>query len=587
MSSDASSPRDAIRYQPDDRTPAALALGLGLQLAVLTIPGIMLITTVVMRAAGETDAYLYWAVSATVAISGAATVLQAFRVGRFGTGHVLVMGSSGASIAVCISAVSEGGPALLATLVFVAAFVPLAVSGHLSVLRRIVSPTVAGTVVMLIPVTVMPVVFGLLEKAPDDSPASAAPLSALATVLVTVGIALGSGGALRLWAPLIGVVAGSVVAGFFGLYDFERVVTAPWIGIPAFHWPGFDLGFGAEFWALLPAFVLVALVGTLRTMSSCVAVQGVSWRRRRAVDFRAVQGAVATDGVTSLLSGCAGTVPSTAYTVSVSVIELTGAAARRVGVATGIVFIALVFLPKTFAVILAVPNPVLAGYLAILLALLFVAGMKAVVQDGLDYRKGLVAGVAFWVGVGCQHGMIFPEQVLEFAGGLFRNGMIAGGLVAIVMTLFLGMIEPRRERLETELGIAALSTIREFLGSFASRGGWSPEMSARLDAVGEETLLSLVRDEEDGREPVGPRRLRLTAQRGDGGAILEFVVAPRGENLQDRLALLENVSDDSPLEREVSLRLLRHHASSVHHRQYHDMDIVTVSVKGSERVSKR
>ena len=91
MSADGSSPKDAIRYQPDERPPVGLALGLGLQLAVLTIPGIMLITTVVMRAAGETEAYLYWAASATVAISGAATVLQAFRVGRFGTGHVLVM----------------------------------------------------------------------------------------------------------------------------------------------------------------------------------------------------------------------------------------------------------------------------------------------------------------------------------------------------------------------------------------------------------------------------------------------------------------------------------------------------------------
>ncbi|MCY4550997.1 MAG: hypothetical protein OXC28_21775 [Defluviicoccus sp.] len=582
MSSEGSSPRDAIRYQPDEPPPAALALGLGLQLAVLTIPGIMLITTVVMRAAGETEAYLYWAVSATVAISGAATVLQAFRLGRFGTGHVLVMGSSGASIAVCIAAVSEGGPALLATLVFIAAFVPLLVAGRLSLLRRIVSPTVAGTVVMLIPVTVMPVVFDLLDKAPDRSHGSAAALSALATVLVTIGIALNSKGSLRLWAPLIGVVSGSAVAGFFGLYDFERVAAAPWIGFPAPQWPGFDLDFGAEFWALLPAFLLVALVGTLRTMSSCVAVQGVSWRRRRAVDFRAVQGAVATDGVTSLLSGFAGTVPSTAYTVSVSVIELTGAAARRVGVATGLVFIALVFLPKTFAVILAVPNPVLAGYLAILLALLFVAGMKAVVQDGLDYRKGMVAGVAFWVGVGCQHGMIFPDQVPEFAGGLFRNGMIAGGLVAIAMTLFLGMTEPRRKRLETELGLAALPEIREFLTSFASREGWGSEMAARLDAVGEEALLTLIRDDEDGAEPGGRQHFRLTAQRGDGGATLEFVVAPRGENLQDRLALLHNVSDEAPLEREVSLRLLRHLAASVRHQQYHDMDVVTVNVKGDE-----
>ena len=126
------------------------------------------------------------------------------------------------------------------------------------------------------------------------------------------------------------------------------------------------------------------------------------------MDFRAVQGAVTVDGSASVLSGLAGTVPSTAYTVSVSVIELTGAAAARVGVATGAVFIALVFLPKSFAVILAVPDAVLAGYIAVLLAILFVAGMKAVVQDGLDHRKTVVVGVAFWIGSAASTACSFP-----------------------------------------------------------------------------------------------------------------------------------------------------------------------------------
>ena len=46
------------------------------------------------------------------------------------------------------------------------------------------------------------------------------------------------------------------------------------------------------------------------------------------------------------------------------------------------------------------------------------------------------------------------------------------------------------------------------------------------------------------------------------------------------------MSDETPLEREVSLRLLRHLASSVRHQQYRDMDVVTVSVKGPEPAAK-
>ena len=77
-----------------------------------------------MRAAGQGEAYLSWAVFAAVVIGGGATMLQALRLGRFGMGHVLMMGSSGAFIAVSIQALAEGGPATLATLVVVAALEP-------------------------------------------------------------------------------------------------------------------------------------------------------------------------------------------------------------------------------------------------------------------------------------------------------------------------------------------------------------------------------------------------------------------------------------------------------------------------------
>ena len=56
--------------------------------------------------------------------------------------------------------------------------------------------------------------------------------------------------------------------------------------------------------------------------------------------------------------------------------------------AAGAIFIVLAFSPKALAVVLAIPNPVAAAYVTVLLAMLFVLGMKIVVQDGLDYRKG-------------------------------------------------------------------------------------------------------------------------------------------------------------------------------------------------------
>ena len=185
--------------------------------------------------------------------------------------------------------------------------------------------------------------------------------------------------------------------------------------------------------------------------------------------------------------------------------------------------------------------------------MLFVVGMKVVVQDELDYRTGLVVGVSFWAGVGFQNGVIFPEYFADFAGGLLQNGMTAGGLVAILMTLFVELTAPRPSRIEVEFGMEALPKIREFLASFASRGGWGKAMTDRLDAAGEETLLTLMRQDEEG-EATGRRRLRLTARKQGGGALLEFVAAAGAENIQDRIALLGTGPVEAPDEREISLR---------------------------------
>ena len=573
-----------LRYEPDERPPSGFVLGCGVQLVVLGITGLVAFPTIVIRAAGEAEAYLSWAVFCTVAVSGAATMLQASRIGRLGAGYILTTGPAAAYIGICVTALTEGGPGLLAVLVIVSSLLPLAISARLSLFRRFLTPTVVGTVNMLIPATVLPVVFGRLTDVPTDVPALAAPLTAAATVLVISVIHLKAASRLRLWAPLLGVVAGSLVAGTFGLYDLDRVLRASWAGLPQGAWPGLGLDFGPGFVGLLPAFAFVALIGTIQTITAAVAVQRVSWRRSRAVDYRVVEGAVAADGVCKLLCGVGGIMPTQTTTVSVPTIEITGVAARSVGIAAGALMVVLAFVPKALAVVLAVPGPVYAAYLIVLLALIFVRGMSEVVRGGLDHRKALIAGLGFWVGVGCQNGMLFPEYVADVAGGLLANGITVGGLVAILMTLFLEATAPRASRLEVESDVSVLPQIREFIGEFAARSGWDSKMVDRLDAASEETLLTLAGQDDTG-EKRERRRLFLSARKEVDGAVLEFVAAAGEENIQDRIGLLAERPDDVLMEREVSLRLLRHIASSVRHQQFHDTDIVTVRVDVPKRQS--
>ena len=235
----------------------------------------------------------------------------------------------------------------------------------------------------------------------------------------------------------------------------------------------------------------------------------------------------------NLLSGLAATVPNTTYSSSVSVTDITGVASRTVGVYIGAIFLVLAFLPKFMGLILAIPGPVAGAYTIVIMSILFVLGMRVVVEDGVDYRKGMVAGVGFWVGLGFQNGLIFGDQLGAWSG-LLENGMTAGGLAAILMTLFLELSRSRPHRLRTALKTDAYPAIDTFLTEFAGTRGWSEEMTDRLRAVGEETLLTLIRQDEES----GKRRLQISARNDGRAAELEFVAATDESNIEDRMAVL-------------------------------------------------
>ena len=579
MQAEATGANQNVRYEPDERLSPTLTFGLGFQYAALIVGGIVLTPAIIVRAAGESEIYLTWAVFAALAVSGFTTVIQAVRVGRIGAGYPLLMGTSGAFIAVSVTALAEGGPGMLAILVVISSLFQFALSERLALFRRIITPAVAGTVIMLISVTIMPITFDMLTSVPAGTPSAAAPASAITTFVATLALIFCATGVLRLWAPMIGVVTGCCVAAGFGLYDVERVLQASWVGLPASgSWPGFNFEFDSVFWTLLPAFIFVTLVGAIETIGDAVAIQKVAWRKPRATDFRTVQGAVAADGVGNLLSGLAGTVPNTTYSSSIALAEITGVAARRVGACVGILFLIMAFLPKLISLFLAIPDPVIGAYLLVILGVLFVLGMQIVTQDGVGYRKAVLVGVSFWVGAGFQNDLFFAAYLNDWLRDLLGNGMTAGGLTAMLLTVFINLTGPKRHRIETELDMSALDKVKEFLNGFATARDWSAEAFDRLCLVAEETLLILSQlGDETGTDK--KRRLLLVALEDSGTAELEFIVASDTGNIEDRIAVLGKQASEDAVEHEISLRLLRHFASSVRHQQYSDADIVTVRVK--------
>ena len=364
-----------LRYEANGAPSIWLVLGQGAQIAILVVSVAAMLAAVAFRSGGA-EHYLLWGVFATVFCCGVGTILQAVQFGRIGAGYCVLTGTSAIFIPVCATALASGGPALLATLVIAAALLQMAISTRLSLARRVLTPAVTGSVIMLAPVSVMPSLAALLNQTPAEAPFAAAPICALVTVALMVGIglkgngvvaAVGTGHRRCRWRGHRGAVRHLRHAARRRSALDRMSVT---------HWPGLDLSFGAEFWALLPAFAFISLVAVTRSIGTAVSTQHVSWRRQRAVNFRAVQGSIAAEGTSNLLAGLAGGAPNNLYPIGASMIELTGVAARRVGVAAGAILILAACVPKALAVVVAIPNPVVAAAIAVVMLMVFVVGLR-------------------------------------------------------------------------------------------------------------------------------------------------------------------------------------------------------------------
>ena len=569
-------PGSRLRYAADEPPPHPACVVLGLQTAILVCTPLVVVTTIAVRAANLGEAYLAWAIFASLVIGGLTTVLQARRVAGIGAGNLLVMGASGASMGVAVLALVVGGPPLLGALVVATALCQFGLAAKLALLRRVVTPMVSGTLLALVAVTVMPMGFALLTEVPASASPLAAPAITLTTLVAVLGLMLRAPRMLRAWTPVIGIGTGCATAAFFGVFDFGRMEAASWFGIPTPVSPGLAFSFDSGFWLLLPAFLFITLVITVRQVGDGIVIQRLSRREPKAIDFRRVQGGVAACGVGTLLSGFAGTLPIRSYPAGIALAEGIGVAARRVGVYIGALLVVLAFVPKLAALVISIPGPVLGAYIVALMGIVFMRGMRVIVRSDTGRRGYMVAGFSFWIGVGVEFEAIFPGYLATPVGQSLASGLTAGGVSLLLLQLFLRVTGSRRRRIEVALSADSLPELDRFLVSFAGRHDWGETAVDRLRAASEEAVLSLARQEEDDGADAD-RRLSVVARSERGGARLEFIAGTHAANLENEIVQLSDLPDLEST-RDLSLRLLRHHASSVKHQQYHNVDILTIRV---------
>ena len=556
--------RRALLYAVDENPPHWLTLISSFQHVLLLFNGIILVPAIIASAFDVSPEEIAYLIFATIIVTSVTTWIQAVRVGRIGAGYTLFMGVSGTFFACTLDAIKVGGLPLVATMCLLAAPVEFLFSYFLRHLRTIITPAVGGVVVMLITVMVIPI--GLeMWTGPKGKPGAGSIENLLVGVFTfstIMGIAVFGGIKIRLWAPILGTAIGYGAGGFFNLIDYSYLASAPWIGFPQAGWPGFQFHLTTEAIPILITFGFATLVGTIESVGDAMAVQRISERNFKKIDYDRVQGCLYADGVGNCLAGLTGTIPNTTYSGNIAVLELTGVASRRIGIYGAGILLVLAFCPKVSALIVSIPGPVLGASLVFLMGMLFATGVQLAVSAGVNYQIGVVIGVSFCVGLMMQTGQFFPDLLPRAFEPVMTNGLVMGGLTAVILNTAFQLLPGRRSSLRLEPDPAQVSTLNNYIEEQASSFGLSTSQANSLQLACEEVFMHICRNSGAGAE-ANIVRIQLTGR--EDHIQVEIEDRSRASDVDDQIVLPKpELATEAELD-QLGLILLNKVAKEVSH----------------------
>lgn len=247
--------------------------------------------------------------------------------------------------------------------------------------------------------------------------------------LVTLGVAvLGSmmfRGFLKVIPVLVSIIAGYVLAVILGVVDFSKVIDAPWFALPTFTTPKFS---AAAILTILPAVfvVLAEHVGHLIVTGNLVG--------RKLEEKPGLHRSLLGDGLSTMISGCFGSVPTTTYGENIGVMSLTRVYSVWVIAGAAICSIILSISGKLTEIIRTIPEPVMGGISILLFGTIAVAGLRILIEQKVDYAKSknlLLTSIIMVVGL----------SGIKLNIGVPLSGMGLATVVAILLNLVFLIIE--------------------------------------------------------------------------------------------------------------------------------------------------
>ncbi|MBU8546750.1 MULTISPECIES: solute carrier family 23 protein [Roseomonadaceae] len=362
----------------------------------------------------------------SVAALGISGLIQTLPRGPLGSGYPVASIPAPIFVAVYLAAAPGADLATVSAAAVVAGLLGMVLTATLRRMQKVVPTEVAGVVVCLIGVSLLPRAFA--STTAPDAPILY-PIIAFGTLAVMMAVVL-KGGALGRYAVMIGAALGILAAQVLdaGLGDASLLAQAPWLALPRPMPPapgGLDL-------AMLPPFLVAMLAALASSTGDLVAIQRAAdggWLRPDAPPIR--RGLMASSfGV--VLSGLMGAAPTGTSSACVGLTIATRVLARRVTICAALALLALACCPKLLALLLLVPEPVAAAMLLYVCCFMIASGCQLMAARMLDARRTFTVGLGIAIGLGTLLHVPIFEQVLP---PLLRSPVTAGALAAILLNL--------------------------------------------------------------------------------------------------------------------------------------------------------
>lgn len=221
---------------------------------------------------------------------------------------------------------------------------------------------------------------------------------------------------------LIAIVSGYLVAFFAGLVDFSGVMQAGLFAWPNFVFPRFS-----------PEAIFIIIPASLVVISEHIGHQVVTSEivGRDLLKDPGLHRTLFSDGVSTVLSGCFGSVPTTTYGENIGVMAITKVFSVRVIGGAAVFSILLAFFAPASALINSIPAPVMGGISFLLYGMIGASGIRLMVDRKVNYAKGCnlamtalvfvvgLSGVYIRIGNVKLTGMCLATLTGIFLGGLF------------------------------------------------------------------------------------------------------------------------------------------------------------------------